>query len=549
MFSTINKLNLKKFNKKGLIKKRAIVLNTNGKYLFACGTLIINIIDKIKDFDNIIVYYCDIEDNNIKPVKKIDRRIICEKVSLENLNKDFYGSEKVIENSTFVKRYTHLPFAKIKMFSLLDEYSQVTFFDLDMLILDSLEDLLSDSKSNIIWRNDNQTIFDKISRHTKQNNKIKELDLYKKISTPNGGLIILNRNFDYKEAFKIGKEFIKTSLACHPFLIDELAFGYIAYKLSLKVNNVNGRYYNTFPNYLTSLSRLPHFLGSYKPWLSETVQLIFPQWGAYYKKYSELTGYKQDDIKIYDNTCKLILGEKYYNTWLSLLNSCDFPKPLKVNPDINKHILEIAYNNSLKYYIKCHFLFNSLTTYLDIEKKYINNIEEAISQINILLNTFKNLKFENLPEYLRLSIGDCPFHEASSKFSLFYKQTFAIRAYLENINISNFKQVLLKTHFNKYLYLNGLSLRQTEDENLAENLQIYLYSNKIFIKLSDNDVFIKNISHEGKIFLSDKIYYLNCATEHDKLSIIINNNYLSARNDGSISLMPHCKEWEFFSFK
>lgn len=549
MFPTKNKRNIKNFYKKGLIKKRAIVLNTNGKYLFACGTMIINIIDKIKDFDNIIVYYSDIEEAKIQWLRKIDKRIICEEVTLEKLNKDFYGNEKIIENSTFVKRYTHLPFAKIKMFTLLDKYRQIIFFDLDMLILDNLDGLLSDENSNMIWRSDNQTIFDKISRHTKQYEKIIELELYKKITTPNGGLIILNRNFDYHEAFKIGKKFIKTSLTYHPYLIDELTFGYVASKLELKVNNVNGLIYNTFPNYLTSASKLPHFLGNYKPWLSEAVQLIFPQWGRYYKKYSEITQQKNNDIKVYENTYKLILGDKYYNTWLSLLNSFDFPESLKIDPDINKQILEIIYNDSLKYYLKCHFLFNSINIYMDIEKKFISNIDETLHHINSLLGIYKNLKFENLPEYFRLSFGECPFHEVATKFNIFYNETFAIRVYLDNINITKFKQVSIKSHFNKYLYLNDLSLKQTDNKDLANNLQIYLDSKKIFIKLADNDCFVKSINRQGKICLSEKINFFNCFIENDKLMIRINNNYLSARNDGSISLVPHCKEWECFKIE
>lgn len=546
--SGINKT-IRKFHKKNNNKKRSIVLNTNGKYLFACGTLIINIIDKIENFDNIIVYYSDVPQEHIESLKKIDKRILCEKVTLDSLNKEFYENEKIIDDSTFVKRYTHLPFAKIKMFRLLEEYSQAIFLDLDMLVLDSLDDLLNDKHSNIIWRNDNQTIFDKISRHSKQNDKIKELELYKKITTPNGGLIILNRNFDFNEAFKIGKEFIKTSLAYHPFLIDELTFGYIAYKLNLKVNNVNGMFYNTFPNYLTSESKLPHFLGNFKPWLSETIQLIFPQWGKFYKKYCELTDNTNDNVKIYKNTYQLIYENKYYNTWLPLLSSYTFPKLLKVNLDINKQFLEITYNISLKYYIKSHSLFNNFNIYFDIDKKTTNNISEIIAQINILLDRYKNLKFENLPEYLRLSSGDCPFHEITRKFSLFYKQTFVIRTICENTDISNFKQISLKSYFNKYLYLNGLTLKQTDDEKIAHTLQIYLNSNKLFIKLSDDDTLIKSINKNGIVTLSEKIYCFYCIVENNELSININNNYLSARDDGSISLMPHGREWEKFSFK
>lgn len=543
------KKTIRKFHKKSNNKKRAIVLNTNGKYLFACGTMILNIMDKIENFDNIIVYYSDVPQEHIESLKKIDKRIICEEVTIESLNREFYNDENIIVNSIFVKRYTHLPFAKIKIFNLLKEYSQVIFFDLDMLILDSINDILNKKYFDIIWRNDNQTIYDKISRYATQNDKIDELDLYKKITTPNGGLIIVNRNFNYNEAFNIGKNFIRTCLSHHPFLIDELTFGYIAYKLKLSVNNVNGRIYNTFPNYLTSESKLPHFLGNFKPWQSETIQLLFPQWGKYYKKYCELTENRDDNIKVYENIYKLIYNDKYYNTWISLINSYDFPKSLKINSDINKQILEITYNNSLKYYIKSHFLFNSFSIYLDIDKLAINNITDLISQINILLSTFKNLKFENFPEYLRLSAGDYSFHEVSGKFSLFYKQTFTIRAFLENINILNFKKVSLKTHFNKYLYLNGLSLKQTDDEKIASSLQVYLNSNKVFFKLAEDDAFIKNIDKSGNVIISDNINMFDINIRNNILLIYINNSYLSARNDESIKLMPHGMEWEKFSFK
>lgn len=543
------KKTIRKFHKKSNNKKRAIVLNTNGKYLFACGTMILNIMDKIENFDNIIVYYSDVPQEHIEALKKIDKRIICEEVTMDSLNNIFFDGESVIKYNDFIARYTYLCISKIILFQLLEKYEQVIFFDLDMIILDNLNEILDKKKYNIVWKSDNTNILSKIMMFSKVNKDIPEYDLYTKIITPNGGLFILNRNFDYNLSYKIGKDFVKRCMYHHPFLIDELTFGYIAYKNNLRVFSVNERIYNTIPAYVTSDTKLPHFYRDYKAWNSEIIQFLYPQWGKYYKKLEDITGIKSEEVKIYKDKFKLIGEERFYKTWIKLIENFKFPQDLERPLDINKQSIYFKYNRNISYFIKCNFEAKSFCTVIKIDKENLDCIANIIEQVKNTTQKYTDIKTENKENTIILTSPWCSLKDISTKFIRFYDITLGLRLISNKVFLHSLDNGYLTTFFNKYLFLCGNKLCQTNDLQMASYLQIFLAFDKIFFKINGEDLFINNIYSDGTITISNKISFFNCINNSGKLVIKINNNYLSARNDGSIRLMPHGREWEKFIFK
>ena len=142
--------------------KRAFVLMTDENYLFACGSLIVNILDKIKNQYSIIVIHSDLSLESKNILTSIFPNLILHEYNQDNFLSQFPFVSPEHLNSPYFKNYTYLNITKFRVLALLNEFDQIILMDTDMLLLDNLEDLLEDKVSNIIWKKDIGNIEDKL---------------------------------------------------------------------------------------------------------------------------------------------------------------------------------------------------------------------------------------------------------------------------------------------------------------------------------------------------------------------------------------------------
>lgn len=379
-------------------KNLAIMLFSDRKYMFALGTFIINIKQFVKNYDSILIYNSDFSSEDEQNINKIDDKCIFIKYTFDDFIEEFNFDKDQIKNLDAIKRYSHISPVKFKMFTHLNEYKTIILFDTDMLLLSDINDILNDNY-NIAWR-DEQLISEKLTRSGYSIDKIKKiglLDTYSKATTPNGGFIIINDNFDYMLAYNTAFNYFKKYFLIHPFLMGEITLGYVRFILNLNLFPVDHNIYNAFPNMINLKTKLIHFLGNYKPWNRQFIQYIYCQWIYNYIEYTMITGHKDSQVKIFDNIGEdFILKENNKEKWNKIFNINKFiyPSELKPRLDFEQKYFIFDYNDYLYYEILSpSWLFESYCCRMWIRGSYVCNNTILIEKINEIIK--KNERFLN----------------------------------------------------------------------------------------------------------------------------------------------------------
>lgn len=213
--------------KLGLYKKRrrAFFVVVNKKYLFALGTLLVNLKSLDIKYDTMIVYHdSDIGKSDINKFS-FENRCFFVRYTLLDFKKEFGLSDKSI-NKNFLKKYSHLSYIKFFILKYLVSFETIIFLDLDILVTQNIEELFS-LDCNIAWRN-GDNFKKKFYRRDRYGQKIlNKYAITNTTPTPNGGLVILNDNFNFISALRDAKEFLVENIFYFTSGLDELIFAYI----------------------------------------------------------------------------------------------------------------------------------------------------------------------------------------------------------------------------------------------------------------------------------------------------------------------------------
>lgn len=529
---------------------RGILLFSNRKYLFALGTFLINL-QKYVAYDGVIVYHDDFTVEEQTAIMKIEPRVRFIKYGISEFTKEYGFDEEELKQIFFINRYTVLAVIKFKIFQHLKDFSTMMLFDLDMVIVDGLDELL-EKNFDIAWRNDGQSIRNKLNNWNFNDDSIKELgmyDIYDKTLTPNGGFFVVKRNFDYKKAYEECVNYLKNYSFIHPYSIDEIMFGFISKKMNLNVHHVDAGIYNVFPIHISLRSKLIHFLGDYKPWNKQTVQSVFREWRINYDKYVAMTGMPSQEVRDFSNTSDCILKAYYFEKWNDLFSNYRFvyPHELDFEPELCSEKLRFFYHGFMSYNIETNWLMPGCfcTVWIDKNNKNIS-INGKKRKLQALVESNKDfLEYWEDENGLGVRTREKLLQDIPEAFNDLYNSTAELRI----THVTNFTQITTYHGTKIYLDLEKHRLVHAPESSGAE-LYASINGGKValFISLNGMNLYVKEIDSDGQVSMTSRQTLFSCwhNSDHSISMEVKNGSMLSAVSDGNVALRHWNREWEHF---
>lgn len=528
-------------------KSVAVMLITDKRRLVACGTMIMNLLDKIENLQEIDVYHGNLSLNDVATLEGIDPR--CKVISYNNasflMEYEFITPE--IFSQRFFEKYTYLTVIKFKIFNMLRRFDKAILMDTDMLLLNSLKSILADDVTNIFWSNDYKTLYEKLA--VQGYAKIEDVDLqeYKDISTPNGGFIVLNKNFDYEKAYSLSIEFLKTACEKHPVSIDETLFGYVASKLGLSVVDLDREKYNVPPARFNHAAELIHFIGNFKIWNSPILQGFFPQWAYYYNRYLQASGSEAVDPVLSPQGDSHVYAYLRAEKWRHVISSIVLPQTLICDFNFLGDILRLYHTSTI--YIECRigYYLSKLHLRLHIDPciaDFSSGTQGGRRSALGPKDTLAPKSGETIKTDLSL---DSTF---PVKFADFMKECGqAIETFEQSYSYGNGAKGTLKTCFGSVLTLENDFLHHERGPGRHAVAHAILVKSALALQNQDG-FYLRYVSDRGQVALSRTPSFFEVEREGDHIRIKTQEQYLSARRDqrGEVHLVPRKQEWEHFEF-
>jgi len=120
--------------------KTCIVMYTDENYAFAAANMCIGIQRYCSDWvDEIVIFNEGLTEKTKINILKLYKRVI-----FKDYTKEYFASKINIINKTnsFLQRWTHGVFSKLECFDMVNEYENVIYVDVDMLILRDFKNIL-----------------------------------------------------------------------------------------------------------------------------------------------------------------------------------------------------------------------------------------------------------------------------------------------------------------------------------------------------------------------------------------------------------------------
>lgn len=409
-------------------KHKCITVMCNKNIFNALCVFVSNICDKCTDFDLIIYEDGSLNANDKDIISNIKNNTIFIKYSFSDFCYKFSLDKKIANNSN-IKYYSHLNFIKFEIFNMLDRYDSVIYMDTDMLITQNIDELFY-LDCDIAWRNSDNLI-EKLSNFINiQGIQIQDIDPHITATTPapNGGLIIVNKYFDYKYAYKKSVELFKNMFIVSPNLMDEIIFSLIYVKLNLRLISLDHNIYNVISTNSNYSTKIIHFLGyKVKPWANEIIQVFYRQWIDRYidivRKYNLEDKYSFKFKNINNKTSQYI----YNIIWCKfILENNDFviPNDLILENNFSKNYIQLNFSDNILYKIEFSFLYQKFRIRLTIKDCSHNNI----SSIKDKFNFDSNIYLKNNNEYVDIYTSYFECSHISKEFTKFYTITNFLRS-------------------------------------------------------------------------------------------------------------------------
>lgn len=332
-------------------KNNAFCFIVNHKYKFALSAMIVNLQQTNANiYDAIVVYHDDLTESDCQEFIKLEPKIQFIKYDYTIWEKEHKPVETTLAKQ-FLMRYSHLAWSKYKILELLKDYKHVLYLDLDIIVRGDISELFD--IEGIAWRNGD-------SFHKKFGSKLNLSDFAetKNISedttTPNGGLIYVSDVINWKKALVDGRHFLIQFMDYYEAGIDELVLAWITQKNNIPLTNLDGFTYNTFPQMYKNYTKIIHFMGGEKPWNSELMQTLYPEWMKYFNIAYDKVKFTSDSIVKYENPGKFITKKMNEQRWLDFLNNANLniPSSLKLQYSFENEWLIFNFNKDIYYEFK-----------------------------------------------------------------------------------------------------------------------------------------------------------------------------------------------------
>lgn len=333
-------------------KNNALIFIANKSHLFALSSLIFNLQFSANIiYDGIIVYHDDLTESELSFLKKVDEKIEFIKYSYENWVEE-HGEVESESAKYFLARYTHMAWCKYKIIEQLEFYKKILYLDLDIVVRGDISEIFN--LNNVAWR-------DGFDFHRKFQEafegKLEEVDelnsLPKGTSAPNAGLLYFCDNFNYQQAKDQGRKFIIKYMNFFKAHIDELAISWMINYSGIEVHHLDKEIYNVLPEQSGGKAKIIHFMGASKAWSDPMMQIIFPEWLMFYKKYLAFGGGGSEKVLIKPAGKEVISGLIYMNRWREFFSDTGFVAPEGLMPkfDFSKSYFIMRSSDSSYYEI------------------------------------------------------------------------------------------------------------------------------------------------------------------------------------------------------
>lgn len=267
------------------MKKNAIMLADTRPALV--GTVLLQLQNTNKGlFDEAIIYYKT-------PISAKDRELMCSIMPCRFIEYQPPLPDYLFEKPRF-QRFSVLMFCRYEMFSYLDEFDTITWIDTDILIQDSLEDLISAAQKTGAAMVHEDPIH-KTAENTDRMRTCFTTDVpgYKmdEYLYPSGTIVFSKKIGGYKNYTKwcYQKTIEWADILSLP---DQGVINAAIQQFKIKVSPVAGKDYCCYP-YMgrdCSSAKIIHTWGSNKFWNDWYNCLSFPQWKGYYQNWIEMGG-------------------------------------------------------------------------------------------------------------------------------------------------------------------------------------------------------------------------------------------------------------------
>lgn len=311
-------------------EKKAIVFIVNSSYRFALAATLINLQKTNPNiYDRVIVYHDDLTVNDMAEFKKIEPKILFQEYSYDTWEKEHKKPTTQLSQN-FLNRYSHLAWSKYKVIEQLEYYDRVLYIDLDIVIRGDISELFE--INGVAWRN-GDSFHKKFSSKQKISNHPETQDIPNDYPSPNGGLFYISKVNNWKKCIQDGRDFLLKFMDFYDAGIDELVLAWIVYNNNITLTSLDYKKFNTFPQLHNFDTRITHFMGRDKPWNSELMQAIFPEWMLYHKQAYQITQFPTEKIVEFNNPGALVKKKLNEQRWLSFLRDSKFIIPRTLNLD------------------------------------------------------------------------------------------------------------------------------------------------------------------------------------------------------------------------
>ena len=316
--------------------KVAILLAGNDAVDFAIANVIIGLKRYNEDLITNIFIYHDIKQETREKISSLWKdKIIWIPYAYEDFLKDVdydIGEIPIPQGS----RWGHFIYAKFHIFTHLKDYDYAIWLDTDILILDSLEDLLA-KEVDCQWRNG-------LRRPIQQYlEKTSTLFLQRQISKPNGGVLIFSNTILHKnpknlnftqESFKILKEIYSLQILDEQAMADEIPFGVFVHHYNWKLLFLQKA--NIMPQEDKNDSIIIHGPSALKFWTNPFSFVIYQEWFKNHKIWLQHSHSNQEiilkntkfPIKTRGELFSFLLALQYFEPLLTPIHK-------KINEDLS----------------------------------------------------------------------------------------------------------------------------------------------------------------------------------------------------------------------
>ena len=268
--------------------KNSILLAATKDSAFALGTMLVNIKEKML-VDMFYIVNDGFSDEDKKAMGKIVNEgggglskikfiYFTQKDFLERL-KLFDKEKLLLQNDSFLKRYTFMSYAMFEAFNLLGESENILYLDFDILLLKPIDELFR-AKAPFCADRGKNTVKALVPHYE---GKFSDERVYRT------GVVCFS---NFIQNPKTCYDFIYKSSAKYNFINDQVAFSLLIYEYKIKVKVLKrDKYAGELFYRQNRQASLIHAYGSKNRfWNNKLAHQLFPQWSEYYKKWLEFGG-------------------------------------------------------------------------------------------------------------------------------------------------------------------------------------------------------------------------------------------------------------------